>query len=63
MHWFAKVWPTSLKCWKQAGSRGDHFTRLAEALALDGKIDDALITIEEALQANPEELAFQSHQC
>ena len=37
----------------------DHFTRLAEALALEGKIDDALITIEEALQANPEELAFR----
>jgi predicted ATPase len=34
-------------------------TRLAEAQALDGKIDDALITIEEALQANLEELAFR----
>jgi predicted ATPase len=31
-------------------------TRLAEAQALDGKIDEALITIEDALHANPEEL-------
>ena len=37
----------------------DHLTRLAEAQALDGKIDDALITIEEALQANPEELFYR----
>jgi class 3 adenylate cyclase len=37
----------------------DHLTRLAEAHALDGKIDDALITIEEALQANPEELFYR----
>jgi hypothetical protein len=37
----------------------DHLTRLAEAQAVDGKIDDALITIEEALQANPEELVFR----
>src|SRR5260370_40735016 len=37
----------------------DHLTRLAEAQALDGMIDDALITIEEALQANPEELVFR----
>jgi len=29
---------------------------LAEAQALDGKIDDALITIEEALAANPEDV-------
>ena len=35
-------------------------TLLAEAQALDGKIDDALSTIEEALQANPEELYFHS---
>ena len=37
----------------------DHLTRLAEAQALDGKSDDALSTIEEALQANPEELVFR----
>ena len=37
----------------------DQLTRLAEAEALDGKIDDALVTIEEALQANPEELVFR----
>ena len=37
----------------------DHLTRLAEAQALDGKSDDALITIEEALEANPEELVFR----
>ena len=37
----------------------DHLTRLAEAQALDGKIDDALITIEEALQANPKELFYR----
>jgi tetratricopeptide (TPR) repeat protein len=37
----------------------DFLTRLAEAQALDGKIDDALITIEEALQANPEELVYR----
>ena len=46
----------------EAGSRlgiTDHLTRLAEAQALDGKIDDALITIEEALQANPKELVFR----
>ena len=46
----------------EAGFRAsitDHLTRLAEAQALDGKIDDALITIEEALQANPEELVFR----
>jgi class 3 adenylate cyclase/tetratricopeptide (TPR) repeat protein len=34
-------------------------TWMAEAQALDGKIDDALITIEEALQANPEELYYR----
>jgi len=46
----------------QTGSRlyiTEHLTRLAEAQALDGKIDDALITIEEALQANPEELFYR----
>ncbi len=37
----------------------DHLTRLAEAQALDGKINDALITIEEALLANPEELFYR----
>jgi predicted ATPase len=37
----------------------DHLTHLAEAQALDGKSDDALSTIEEALQANPEELVFR----
>ena len=37
----------------------DHLTRLAEAQVLDGKIDDALITIEDALQANPEELFYR----
>ena len=34
----------------------DHFTCLGEAQTLGGKFADALITIEEALQANPEEL-------
>jgi class 3 adenylate cyclase len=37
----------------------DHLTGLAEAQALDGEIDEALITIEEALQANPEELVYR----
>ena len=37
----------------------DILTRLAEAQVLDGTIDDALGTIEDALQANPEELVFQ----
>jgi predicted ATPase len=32
---------------------------LAEAQALEGLIDEALVTIEEALQANPEELVFR----
>jgi len=36
-----------------------NLTILAEAQALDGKIDDALITIDEALQANPEELFYR----
>jgi tetratricopeptide (TPR) repeat protein len=39
----------------------DHLTRLAEAQVLDGMLDDAIITIEDALQANPEELIFRSH--
>ena len=46
----------------ETGSRlglTDQLTRLAEAQALAGKIDDALITIEEALQASPEELVFR----
>jgi tetratricopeptide (TPR) repeat protein len=34
-------------------------TRLAEAQVLDGAINEALGTIEDALQANPEELVFQ----
>jgi predicted ATPase len=33
----------------------DNLTRLAQAQELDGKIDDALITIDQALEANPEE--------
>src|SRR6202011_4290098 len=37
----------------------DHLTWLAEAQALDGKSDQALATIEEARQANPEELVFR----
>jgi class 3 adenylate cyclase/tetratricopeptide (TPR) repeat protein len=37
----------------------NYLTHLAEAQALDGKLDDALITIEEALQANAEELVFR----
>jgi tetratricopeptide (TPR) repeat protein len=32
---------------------------LAEVQALDGMIDDALVTLEEALQANPQELVFR----
>jgi len=37
----------------------DVLTRLAEAQSLGGKIDDALSTIEEALQANAEEIVFR----
>ena len=37
----------------------DILTRLAEAQVLDGAIDEALGTIEDALQANPEERVFQ----
>jgi class 3 adenylate cyclase/predicted ATPase len=37
----------------------DYLACLAEAQALDGAIDDALLTIEEAHRANPEELVFQ----
>jgi class 3 adenylate cyclase/tetratricopeptide (TPR) repeat protein len=36
-----------------------HLMSLARAQALDGMIDDALVTIEEALQANPQELAYR----
>jgi hypothetical protein len=46
----------------EAGTRvgiTDVLTRLAEAQALDGAVADALATIEEALQANPEELVFR----
>ncbi len=46
----------------EAGFRAqitDLLTRLAEAQALDRKLNDALITVEEALQANPEELVFR----
>jgi tetratricopeptide (TPR) repeat protein len=46
----------------ETGSRGtvtDHLTRLAEAQVLDGRVDDALITVQEALRANPEELIFR----
>jgi predicted ATPase len=37
----------------------NYLTSLSEAQALDGKIDDALVTIEEALSANPMELVFR----
>jgi tetratricopeptide (TPR) repeat protein len=37
-------------------ANGRYLTALTEAQALDGDIDNALITIEEALRANPEEL-------
>ena len=37
----------------------DILTRLAEAQVLDGATEEALGTIEDALQANPEELVFQ----
>jgi tetratricopeptide (TPR) repeat protein len=37
----------------------NHLTNLAEAQALDGRIDDALITIEEALAANHEDLVYR----
>ena len=37
----------------------DFLTVLAEALALDGALTDALSTIEDALQANPEEVTFR----
>jgi len=46
----------------EAGARlgiTDYLTCLAEAQALDGMIDDAISTIDEALQVNPEELVFQ----
>ena len=37
----------------------DSLTRLAEAQVLDGAIEDALSTLEDALQADPEELVYQ----
>jgi predicted ATPase len=37
----------------------DKLTGLAEAQAFDGMLDEALSTIEEALEANPEELVFR----
>jgi class 3 adenylate cyclase/tetratricopeptide (TPR) repeat protein len=46
----------------ETGGRTDitnALTILAEAQALDGAIDDALTTLDEALQANPEELVFR----
>jgi tetratricopeptide (TPR) repeat protein len=46
----------------ETGSRADitnTIGMLAEAQALGGAIDDALITLDEALQANPEELVFR----
>jgi hypothetical protein len=46
----------------ETGSRKtitDILTRLAEAQVMDGAIDDALGTIEDALQANPGELVYQ----
>jgi predicted ATPase len=45
--------------WAETGSRvaiTDRLANLAEAQALAGKIGDALITVEEALRANPEDL-------
>jgi predicted ATPase len=53
---------TGLASLAELGSRlgiTDQLTRLAEAQALDGMLDEALGTIEEALQANPEELVFR----
>jgi hypothetical protein len=37
----------------------DHLAWLAEAQAVNGEIDDALTTIEEALRASPGDLAFR----
>ena len=48
----------------EAGARAAvtySLTCLAEAHALDGAIDNALGTIDDALQANPEELLFRPH--
>jgi hypothetical protein len=39
----------------------DFLTGLAEAQALDDKLDDAFRTIEDALKANPEGLVFRPH--
>lgn len=52
----------NLSGYAETGSRifiTDVLTRLAEAQVLDGAIDEALGTIEDALQANPEELVYQ----
>jgi hypothetical protein len=38
-------------------------TYLAEAQALDGAVGDALRTIDDALQANPQELSSVPRQC
>jgi predicted ATPase len=46
----------------EAGARtaiSGFLTWMAEAQAFDGKVDDALITIDQALQANPEELYYR----
>jgi tetratricopeptide (TPR) repeat protein len=46
----------------ETGVRNDltnSLTLLAEARALDGKIDEALLTIEGALKANPAELVYR----
>ena len=41
------------------GTTMDAYMCLAEAQILDGKLDDALVTIEEALQANPQEVVLR----
>jgi len=48
----------------KAGTRiaiTDFLTALAEALALNGMVEDALGTLEDAFQANPQELVFRPH--
>jgi predicted ATPase len=52
----------SLSGFVETGSRiciSDILMRLAEAQLLDGALDEALGTIEDALEANPEERVFQ----
>jgi predicted ATPase len=39
----------------------EQLTLLAEAIALDGRLPDALSAVEDALQANSEELVFRPH--